>query len=232
MTAAAAIGAQPLPRVTLREGAADALRAAILAGRLAPGAPVVEAALARALGISRAPLREAIRELLDEGLLVQQRAWGGVTVAPLDATVARELYTLRTTLEVFAFETAWDRRDAAFRAALAGRHAALTAAIDAGDDEASIAAELALHGVVYEAAGHGLLLQAWGAIRGRLTLYWAAHHRAHGRPGPRRDAHDDYLRHALGPDLDAMRAELRHHMRRGLETVLRFVEPLEGVSPP
>jgi DNA-binding GntR family transcriptional regulator len=222
----------PLPRATLREGAADALRGAILTGRLAPGAPVVEAALARALGISRAPLREAIRELLDEGLLVQQRAWAGVTVAPLDATVARELYTLRTTLEIFAFETAWDRRGEGFRTALAERHAALTAAIDAGDDEASIAAELALHSVVYEAAGHGLLLQAWEAMRGRLTLYWAAHHRAHGRPGPRRDAHDGYIRHALRQDLDAMREELRHHMQRGLMTVLRFIEDREKEPPP
>jgi DNA-binding GntR family transcriptional regulator len=96
--------------------------------------------------------------------------------------------------------------------------------IDAGDDEACIAAELALHSVVYEQSSHGLLLQAWSAIRGRLSLYWAAHHRAHGRPGPRRDAHNDYVRHALGDDLDAMRAELREHMQRGLVTVLRFIE--------
>ena len=138
MSAAAPIADAPLARATLREGAADAMRAAVLSGRLAPGAPVVEVALARALGISRAPLREAIRELLEEGLLVQQRAWGGVTVAPLDATVARELYTLRTTLEIFAFECAWDRRDAAFRAALVHRRDALCSAIDAGDDEAAI----------------------------------------------------------------------------------------------
>jgi DNA-binding GntR family transcriptional regulator len=225
------MAAQPLARVTLREGAADALRQAVLSGRLPPGAPVVEVALARSLGISRAPLREAIRELLEEGLLVQQRAWSGVTVAPLDAVVARELYTLRTTLEVFAFELVWDRRDAAFREALAAREAELTAAIDAGDDEASITAELALHGVVYEASGHGLLHQAWSAMRGRLTLYWAAHHRAHGRPGPRRDAHDDYIRHALGHDLAAMREELRHHMQRGLATVLRFIKDRKEPPP-
>lgn len=232
MSASAPIADAPLARVTLRQGAADALRAAILSGRLAPGAPVVEVALARALGISRAPLREAIRELLEEGFLVQQRAWGGVSVAPLDAVVARELYTLRTTLEIFAFECAWDRRDTAFRAALAQRHAALCEAIDAGDDESAIAAEFALHGVVYETAGHGLLLQAWNAIRGRLALYWAAHHRAHGRPGPRRDAHDDYMRHALGGDLDAMRGELRQHMQRGLVTVLRFIKDREREHQP
>jgi DNA-binding GntR family transcriptional regulator len=232
MSATAPIADAPLARVTLRQGAADALRAAVLSGRLPPGAPVVEVALARALGISRAPLREAIRELLDEGLLVQQRAWGGVSVAPLDAVVARELFTLRTTLEIFAFECAWDRRDAEFRAALALRHDALCAAIDAGDDEASIAAELALHSVIYEQAGHGLLLQAWSAIRGRLSLYWAAHHRAHGRPGPKRDAHDEYIRRALGDDLDAMRAELRDHMQRGLATVLRFIEDRKKEAQP
>ena len=122
MTAAAPIADAPLVRVTLREGAADALRAAVLSGHLPPGAPVVEVALARTLGISRAPLREAIRELLEEGLLVQHRAWGGVSVAPLDAVIAQELYTLRATLEIFAFECAWERRDAGFRSALAQRH--------------------------------------------------------------------------------------------------------------
>jgi DNA-binding GntR family transcriptional regulator len=212
-----------LPRITLRDRAAAALREAVLSGTLPPGAAVVEAALARDLGISRAPLREAIRQLLEEGLLVQPRAWGGVTVAPVDAKVATELYTLRTALEIFAFEQLWDRRDAAFRAELARRHAVLTAAIDGGDDMATIEAELALHGLAYEAAGHGLLLAGWEGLKGRLQLYWAAHHMAHGRRGPRRDAHDEYVRRALGTDLDAMREELRAHMRRGLETVLRFL---------
>jgi len=65
----------------------------------------------------------------------------------------------------------------------------LLATIDAGDDRASIATELALHGLVYEASGHRLLQRAWHGLRGRLQLYWAAHHRAHGRRGPRRDSH-------------------------------------------
>jgi DNA-binding GntR family transcriptional regulator len=212
-----------LPRITLRDRAAEALRDAVLTGQLPPGAPVVEVALARDLGISRAPLREAIRQLLEEGLLVQPRAWAGVTVAPVDAAMATELYSLRTALEIFAFEQIWENRDTKFRAELRRRHAVLTEAIDAGDDPATIVAELALHSVAYEHAGHGLLLSTWEGLKGRLQLYWAAHHVAHGRRGPRRDAHDDYVRRALGRDLEAMRAELRTHMRRGLETVLRFL---------
>jgi DNA-binding GntR family transcriptional regulator len=218
----------PIPRRTLRDHAADALREAVLSGRLAPGAAVVEVALARELGISRAPLREAIRQLLEEGLLVQPRAWGGVTVAPLDARAAQELYTLRAALEIFAFEQAWPKRDRAFRRELHRRHAMLTAMIDAGDDAAAIGAELALHGLVYETADHALLLSTWEGLRGRLTLYWAAHHRAHGIRGPKRDAHDDYVRHALGDDIAPMRAELGVHMQRGLATVLRFIASKEA----
>jgi len=57
-----------------------------------------------------------------------------------------------------------------------------------------------------------------------LQLYWAAHHRAHGLTGPRRESHDDYLRLATGADLELMKREIRSHMRRGLETTKTFVE--------
>ncbi|MFX5705701.1 hypothetical protein ABTE52_22180, partial [Acinetobacter baumannii] len=64
----------------------------------------------------------------------------------------------------------------------------------------------------------------WAGLRGRLQLYWAAHHRAHGMRGPRRDGHDSYIAAATGDDLEAMRAEIRQHMMRGAmqtETFLR-----------
>ena len=110
-----------------------------------------------------------------------------------------------------------------FRAELVKRNEALIATIDAGDDRASIETELAFHGLVYEASGHRLLQRAWHSLRGRLQLYWAAHHRAHGRRGPRRDSHDSYIAAVLGDDLAAMRAEIADHMRRGAETTERFL---------
>jgi DNA-binding GntR family transcriptional regulator len=182
--------------------------------------------------VSRGPLREALRQLIEEGLLVTV-PYTGTHVAALSVKDVREIYSLRTTLERFAFEQVWDRRDAAFRRELRRRNALLTGAIDAGDDHASIEAELALHGLVYEASGHRLLQRAWAALRGRLQLYWAAHHRAHGRRGPRRDSHDSYIRAALGRDLDVMRSEIEHHMRRGAEqteTFLRTAPPTPKTS--
>ena len=216
---------RPLPRSTLRAHVAERLRTAILAGDIAPGTALVETALSAHFDVSRGPLREALRQLIEEGLVVTV-PYTGTHVAPLSVEDVREIYSLRTALETFAFEQVWARRDRRFRAELGRRNEALMATIDAGDDRASIATELELHGLVYEASGHRLLQRAWQGLRGRLQLYWAAHHRAHGRRGPRRDSHDSYIAAALGDDLDAMRREIADHMRRGAETTERFLRSL------
>lgn len=214
-----------LPKATLRVHIVDQLRRAILAGTLPPGAPLVETALAAQFEVSRAPLREALRQLAEEGLIVTV-PYTGTSVTALSVADLHEIQSMRATLERFAFEQAWPRRNATFRREMTSRHAALSAAIDRADDAACIDTELALHGLVYEASGHRLLQRAWGSLRGRLQLYWAAHHRAHGTRGPRRDSHDRYVALALGDDLAAMRDEVASHMKRGAQVTERFVRSL------
>lgn len=228
----------PLRRVaksTIRIEVADRLRQAILSGDLPPGNPLIETTLASRFEVSRAPLREAIRQLAEEGLVVTV-PYIGAHVVELSVDDLREIQSMRVTLEQFAFKEAWSRRTPEFFSELQRRNAALLAAIDRGDNAASIDAELALHGLVYETSGHRLLLRAWESLRGRLQLYWAAHHRAHGSRGPRRDSHDEYVILALGEDLPAMLAEVTSHMKRGSEVTERFVKSLsntetEGASP-
>ena len=211
-----------LPRATFRQQIADALRHAILDGSLTPGTVLNETLLATRFDVSRAPLREALARLVEEGLLVSV-PYTGTRVVDLTVDDLDEIRSMRVTLERFAFETAWPRRDEHFRRELRARHGRLTRTIDDGDDAASIQAELELHSLVYEASGHRLLQQTWRGLRGRLQLYWAAHHLAHGKRGPRRDAHDDYVALALGDDLEAMNAELDAHMRRGAERTGAFL---------
>jgi DNA-binding GntR family transcriptional regulator len=220
---------EAVPKNTLRAQIAERLRAAILAGDIPPGASLVETALSERFDVSRGPLREALRQLIEEGLVVTV-PYTGTHVAPLSVEDVREIYSLRTALEIFAFEQVWARRDDRFRAELVRRNEALIATIDAGDDRASILTELAFHGFVYEASGHHLLQRAWHGLRGRLQLYWAAHHRAHGMRGPRRDSHDGYIAAVLGDDLAAMRREIADHMRRGAETTENFLHTLQPVS--
>ena len=221
---------EPVPKSTLRAQIAERLRAAILAGDIPPGAPLVETALSERFDVSRGPLREALRQLIEEGLVVTV-PYTGTHVAALSVEDVREIFSLRTALEIFAIEQVWERRDDRFRAEFARRNDTLVATIDAGDDRASIETELAFHGLVYEASGHRLLQRAWASLRGRLQLYWAAHHRAHGRRGPRRDSHDGYIAAALGDDLATMRNELADHMRRGAAITEHFLHTVQPNLP-
>lgn len=218
-----------VPKATLRAHIVERLRLAILAGDIPPGAPLVETALSERFDVSRGPLREALRQLIEEGLVVTV-PYTGTHVAELSVEDVHEIYSLRTVLETFAFEQVWPRRDDRFRAELRRRNDVLIASIDAGDDRASILNELDVHGLVYEASGHKLLQRAWHGLRGRLQLYWAAHHRAHGRRGPKRDSHDSYIEAAFGADFDPMKAEIADHMRRGVETTEKFLRSMPGLS--
>ncbi len=86
---------------SLRERILDSLRMAILSGELKPGQQLVEMELAKQLGVSRAPLREAIQTLNTKGL-VSTVPYHGTTVTPLTKADVEELYSLRGALERFA----------------------------------------------------------------------------------------------------------------------------------
>ena len=108
MSATRYVAATRLENRTLREQVADHLREEILSSRLAPGVELSEVALARSLGISRGPLREALGQLAAEGL---------VTIVPRRGAVVKRLtrqefidaYQVREALESLAIELAVPR---------------------------------------------------------------------------------------------------------------------------
>ena len=89
------------PRASMSRVIADALRAAIVEGTLAPGAPLRQDAIARHFSVSAIPVREALRQLESEGW-ARAAVHKGATVAPLSAEEAREIYEIRSALERLA----------------------------------------------------------------------------------------------------------------------------------
>ncbi|MGH3648121.1 MAG: GntR family transcriptional regulator, partial [Micromonosporaceae bacterium] len=85
-------------RLSLASQTVDALRELVLTGELPPGSRVNEVAVAQQLGISRGPLREAIRHLASEGLLELSPNRGAVVPAA-GADDVRAMFELRTALE-------------------------------------------------------------------------------------------------------------------------------------
>lgn len=214
---------------TLRADVVDQLKDAIISGDLPPGTKLVESQLSALLGVSRGPLREAIRQLEDQGL-IDSIPYTGTYVANITVEAIQELYSFRTELEQFAFRLIWEKRDESFYQSLTKQLEKLTKAITDNDRDAAIFEELELHNVVYKHCGHHLLQDTWQRLRGRLHLYFTLHQKAHNRAGPLINAHDLYVELAHGEDLNAMLEHVSDHMQQGYNKVEKLVSDLQSNS--
>lgn len=217
----------PITTRTLRGQVVDQLRELIITGQLEAGSRLTEIDLARRLDVSRGPLREAIRDLVEAGLLESQ-PYKGLYVRQLTRRDLSELYSLRANLEAFAFRAAWSRRNKKNLADLGSRLRRFHTAIDSGDDALSIRHELDLHSWVFVLADHKLLAEIWLRMRPRLQTYFTFHHRANADLLPLKSGNDRYVELAGGSDLDAMLRHLDDHMRQGLDQVVTFLTATDG----
>lgn len=126
----------------------------ILSDELAPGTRLNELALAARLGVSRGPLREALRALERDGLVAAGPSHQGMTVRLLDAAEMAELFDARALLQGFTCGRLAERREAAAIADLRARVAAMAAAIGANDAGAYFSANLDFHEAMLDHAGH------------------------------------------------------------------------------
>jgi len=217
----------PLEDQTRRGQIVRNLRDLVISAQLPPGTRLTETELATQLQVSRAPLREAIRELVDIGLL-QSIPYKGLFVRTVTQKDLEELYSLRTTLEKFAFELCWDKRTPAKRKELENRHSALITAIEADDPLHAIEQELKLHSWCYELSDHHLLQAEWGRLLPNLQFYFTLHQKAHSRSGPSIKSHNTYVSLACGDDLEALLSHLDEHMQQGLQKTLNFISQYDN----
>jgi DNA-binding GntR family transcriptional regulator len=133
---------------------AHEIRRAIVEGRLEPGDLLREEQLAQELGTSRTPVREALIELRNEGL-VQSTATRRAIVRSYDDDELRDMYELRCVLEAHAAGLAAERADAAVILDLETSVERFRALVEAARDEVQplVTENLVFHGLIGEAAG-------------------------------------------------------------------------------
>jgi DNA-binding GntR family transcriptional regulator len=149
--------------------AAESIRKMILSGRLAPGERLIEERLTEHLGISRPPLREALRLLQSDGL-VETRPRYGSTVATLTDQDVFEILTLRSGLERMAVELGVPVRDPD---RLAVCHEALERMEQAArtEDRGSLVeAGYAFHASIVGVAGHRRLSEMYRSVQQQVLL--------------------------------------------------------------
>ncbi len=156
-------------RLTLAGQIADHVRDLVLEGSLRPGSRVVEAELGRRLGVSRTPLREALKLLAGEGLIdiVPSR---GAVVHKINAEQARHLLEIVTGLEALAAPLACMRGMDEEIDAIQRLHLRLEQHFNAGERLEYYKVNLAVHGAIVQAAHNPELSALHGRFSARLKL--------------------------------------------------------------
>jgi len=147
----------------LRNDAYEALREAILLGRLRPGERVVEAEIARQMGISRGPIREAVRQLEQEHL-VEYHPRRGVVVARLTREAVQDTYAVRAELDGFAARLSAGRITDEQLEQLDGLIAAMRRQAAEGDSDGLLHTDVEFHRCICTTAGNRVLLRAWSSL--------------------------------------------------------------------
>jgi DNA-binding GntR family transcriptional regulator len=201
-----------LTKTNLREQALASLRTAITSGQIPPQTQMVETELSEQLQISRGTLREAMRQLQQEGLLTAGSR-GRLYVRRLGPKEITDIFAVRASLEGLATSTLARRDD---RSAVATElRALLRTMADAAknmDLEGRIESDLAFHRTMCERTGNESLLHTWQGLEGsiRMSIMFAGTDRALGNMDVSR--HDAIVEAIASGDSQRAVAAVEEHM--------------------
>lgn len=154
----------------LRDVVFNTLRQAILTGELKPGERLMEIHLANKLGVSRTPIREAIRKLELEGLvtMIPRR---GAEVAQITGKSLQDVLEVRRSLDALCAELACERISDEEIAELEAACQAFDEATKTRDTRAIAAADVALHDIIVKATGNKRLVQLVNNLAEQMYRY-------------------------------------------------------------
>ncbi len=160
----------PVSQRTLGDEAAERLRSAIRSGTLPPGTRLVERELAERLGISRIPIREAIQQLVEEGLVKKIPHRGTFVYAP-SYDELEEIASLRVVLERFVVERVmahWQPHQEAYLRQIVEDmwHAA-----SQEDRQRVFELDTQFHYALWQIADHSILLEVVSGLRSRISRF-------------------------------------------------------------
>jgi len=207
----------------LRDEVTLAIEKAILLGAVSPGQRLVEADIARQMGISKAPVREALRHLEQLGLVISHPR-RGTFVTQLTPTLASEAFSLRALLEIYAVRLAISSFDEShFR-----KMGEINALADEffADRRRLVEYDLQFHDVLFEVSGHSLLQQAWANLRAQIRLLLTASgilramDRRAGRVLTIAEVHEPIVSALRAGDYELAEAAIAAHLAEGERRLL------------
>jgi DNA-binding GntR family transcriptional regulator len=221
---------RPLPGQTnLSDEVAERLREAISNGALAPGARLVEREIAGQLGISRMPVREAIQQLVEEGLVMKEPRRGAY-VHPYNDRELEEIYSLRVALEQFMVErvmTKWSLDHATRLQAIVD---AMAESAKANDKQRVYELDNEFHETLWYMAEHDLLLEVISRLRARISRFLLEAHESfsHARLLEWSETHQQLVDALSSGNVELAKREISEHILTAKNRIQSYYRVLDG----
>ncbi len=207
----ARIKGQDARKLTQCEIVRSALEKDIFAGNLAPASPLDEEAIARRFSVSRTPVREALLQLIEAGL-VEKPSRQRAVVAPLDVRRLIQMFETLSELEAICARFASRRITAQEKEALTGIQQASDAALLAGDQDEFGRQGIRFHVAVWRATHNDVLFETTRSLAVRLNPYRMFQLRSKGRPEANNEDHKALLQLVCSGQADEAYALMRGHV--------------------
>ncbi|MGN8817389.1 GntR family transcriptional regulator [Oribacterium sp. HCP28S3_H8] len=208
----------------LRDLVFNTLRQAILKGELKPGERLMEIQLAEKLGVSRTPIREAIRKLELEGLVLMIPR-KGAEVAKISHKSLQDVLEVRGALEELATDLACQRITDEELESLRKAEAHFKQVVSSGGNEMQIAeADEAYHDIIYNASGNKKLVQMINNLREQMYRYRLEYIKDEAKRGTLISEHEKILEAIRLRDIIRAKALMKEHIDNQEMTVSRNLE--------
>jgi DNA-binding GntR family transcriptional regulator len=183
----------------------------IFSGLLKPGDQLEEADLAHRFGVSRTPIREAIRSMVDCGLL-ETRPRKGAIVRVLSAKELNDLFEVAAELEGMACRLASEMLTQTAKKAIQNGLDQCKAASGLQDIPAYASANLAFHSAIHQASGNNWLIEQLEQIQSRINVYRLMPYEVVGRLETSLKEHNDICQAIFDGEGERANVLMRDHM--------------------
>jgi len=187
------------------------LQQAILSGRIAPGERIVEAELARQMGVSRAPVREAARRLESLGLLIS-RPRHGFAVRTVSPKQVNDLYEVRIQLELLGASLACTHATDAELAQLDARVDDMVERAETLSSPERVALDLDFHFAISALSGNHYLHRLFDNMQTEVRMFLALSEDSYGDLKALAETHRPIAKAMMARDVGAVEHALRYHL--------------------
>ncbi len=206
----------------LRDVVFKTLRQAILTGELKPGERLMEIHLANKLGVSRTPIREAIRQLELEGLVIMVPRKGAM-VASITQKSMRDVLEVRLALEKLAVELASERITDEQKEELKNALLNFEEVVKSGDASLIAKADVAFHDVIFEATGNMRLGQLANNLSEQMYRYRFEYIKDESGHNRLVDEHRRIYDAIAAADAKKATDEISNHIKHQEESIIRQI---------